>query len=352
MTTKGQGAQTNPDNRFAQHTSEVDESYLNYLAFEGEEMVSKTKVIEVFPKSVVNAVTSPDVPMEWSMNPYQGCEHGCTYCYARNSHEYWGYSAGVDFERVILVKKNAPEILDQTLKKKSWKASPIVLSGNTDCYQPIERKLGITRACIEVMLKHQHPMGIITKNALVQRDVDLLQQLAQMQLAQVVVSITTLNEDLRQKMEPRTASIKKRLETVEVLSAAGIPVTVLIAPIVPGLNSHEVFELLKASKQAGARDVGYTMVRLNGQIADIFSTWIHETFPDKAQKVLNQIRAAHEGSLKDNQFGRRMKGSGKEVESINQTFKMARKKFFGEPEKMSYNLGLYEQNKNPQLKIF
>ena len=190
------------------------------------------------------------------MNPYQGCEHGCTYCYARNSHEYWGYSAGVDFERVILVKKNAPEILDQTLKKKSWKASPIVLSGNTDCYQPIERKLGITRACIEVMLKHQHPMGIITKNALVQRDVDLLQQLAQMQLAQVVVSITTLNEDLRQKMEPRTASIKKRLETVEVLSAAGIPVTVLMAPIVPGLNSHEVFELLKASKQAGARDVG------------------------------------------------------------------------------------------------
>ena len=352
MTTKGQGAQTNPDNRFAQHTSEVDESYLNYLAFEGEEMVSKIKVIEVFPKSVVNAVTSPDVPMEWSMNPYQGCEHGCTYCYARNSHEYWGYSAGVDFERVILVKKNAPEILDQTLKKKSWKASPIVLSGNTDCYQPIERKLGITRACIEVMLKHQHPMGIITKNALVQRDVDLLQQLAQMQLAQVVVSITTLNEDLRQKMEPRTASIKKRLETVEALSAAGIPVTVLMAPIVPGLNSHEVFELLKASKQAGARDVGYTMVRLNGQIADIFSTWIHETFPDKAQKVLNQIRAAHEGSLKDNQFGRRMKGSGKEVESINQTFKMARKKFFGEPEKMSYNLGLYEQNKNPQLKIF
>jgi len=352
MTTKGQGAQTNPDNRFAQHTSEVDESYLNYLAFEGEEMVSKTKVIEVFPKSVVNAVTSPDVPMEWSMNPYQGCEHGCTYCYARKSHEYWGYSAGVDFERVILVKKNAPEILDQTLKKKSWKASPIVLSGNTDCYQPIERKLGITRACIEVMLKHQHPMGIITKNALVQRDVDLLQQLAQMQLAQVVVSITTLNEDLRQKMEPRTASIKKRLETVEALSAAGIPVTVLIAPIVPGLNSHEVFELLKASKQAGARDVGYTMVRLNGQIADIFSTWIHETFTDKAQKVLNQIRAAHEGSLKDNQFGRRMKGSGKEVESINQTFKMARKKFFGEPEKMSYNLGLYEQNKNPQLKIF
>lgn len=346
MTTKGQGAQTNPDNRFAQHTSEVDESYLNYLAFEGEEMVSKTKVIEVFPKSVVNAVTSPDVPMEWSMNPYQGCEHGCTYCYARNSHEYWGYSAGVDFERVILVKKNAPEILDQTLKKKSWKASPIVLSGNTDCYQPIERKLGITRACIEVMLKHQHPMGIITKNALVQRDVDLLQQLAQMQLAQVVVSITTLNEDLRQKMEPRTASIKKRLETVEALSAAGIPVTVLIAPIVPGLNSHEVFELLKASKQAGARDVGYTMVRLNGQIADIFSTWI------TSQKVLNQIRAAHEGSLKDNQFGRRMKGSGKEVESINQTFKMARKKFFGEPEKMSYNLGLYEQNKNPQLKIF
>ena len=349
---KGQGAQTNPVNRFAQHTSEVDESYLNYLVAEGEEMVSKTKVIEVYPKSIVNAVTSPDVPMEWSLNPYQGCEHGCTYCYARNSHEYWGYSAGVDFERVILVKKNAPELLDQTLQKKSWKASPIVLSGNTDCYQPIERKLGITRACIEVMLKHEHPMGIITKNALVQRDIDLLRQLAEKKLAQVVVSITTLDEDLRNKMEPRTASIKKRLETVEALSNVGIPVTVLMAPIVPGLNSHEVFDVVEAAKQAGAHDIGYTMVRINGQIADIFSTWIETTFPDKAQKVLNQIKAAHDGSLKDNEFGRRMKGSGKEAESINQTFKMARKKFFGEPEKMTYNLNLYEQNKNPQMKMF
>ena len=352
MTTKGQGAQTNPDNRFAQHTSEVDELYLNYLVAESEEMTSKTKVVEVFPKTIVNQVKSPDVPMEWSLNPYQGCEHGCTYCYARNSHEYWGYSAGVDFERVILVKKNASELLDQTLKKKTWKASPVVLSGNTDCYQPIERKLKITRSCIEVFLKHQHPMGIITKNALVQRDIDLLKQLAEKQLAQVVVSITTLNEGLRQKMEPRTASIKKRLETVDALSAAGIPVMVLMAPIVPGLNSHEVFDLLKVAKEAGAHDAGYAMVRLNGQIADIFSTWIEVTFPDKAQKVLNQIKATHNGSLKNNEFGKRMRGSGKEAESINQTFKMARKKFFGEPEKMTYNLNSYEQNKNPQMKMF
>lgn len=352
MSTKGQGAQTNPDNRFAQHTSEVCESYLNYLVAEGEEMVSKTKVVEVFPKSIVNKVTSPDVPMEWSLNPYQGCEHGCTYCYARNSHEYWGYSAGIDFERVILVKKNAAELLDQALRKKSWKASLIVLSGNTDCYQPIERKLGITRACIEVMLKHQHPMGIITKNALVQRDIDILKQLAEKSLAQVVVSITTLDEGLRQKMEPRTASIKKRLETVKALSDAGIPVSVLAAPIIPGLNSHEVFDLVKAAKQSGATDVGYTMVRLNGQIADIFSAWIQETFPDKAQKVLSQIKAVHNGSLKDNEFGRRMRGNGKEAESINQTFKMARKNFFGEPEKMTYNLALYDQNKDPQMKLF
>ena len=349
---KGQGSQTNPNNRFAQHTSEVDDSYLNYLVAEGEEVASKTKVIEVYPKSIVNKVTSPDVPMEWSLNPYQGCEHGCTYCYARNSHEYWGYSAGIDFECIILVKKNAPLLLDQTLQKKSWKASPIVLSGNTDCYQPIERKLKITRACLEVMLKHQHPIGIITKNALVQRDIDLLKQLAQKQLVQIVVSITTLDEDLRQKMEPRTASAKKRLETVEALSNAGIPVSVLMAPIVPGLNSHEVFDLLKAAKEAGARDAGFTMVRLNGQIADIFSTWITEVYPDKAEKVLNQIKATHQGSLKDNEFGRRMRGSGNEADAIKQTFKMARKKFFGNPGKLDYNLELYDQTKKPQLKLF
>lgn len=349
---KGQGAQTNPHNRFVSHKHEIDEEYLNYLVAEGEEMKAKTNIINVNPKSIVNEVKSPDVPMEWSLNPYQGCEHGCTYCYARNSHEYWGYSAGVDFERVILVKKNAPLLLDQTLNRKSWKASPIVLSGNTDCYQPIERKLEITRKCIEVLLKHQHPMGIITKNALVQRDIDLLSQMAEKDLVQVVISITTLNEDLRQKMEPRTASAKKRLETVEALSKAGIPVMVLTAPIIPGLNSHEIFDLVKAAKASGARDVGFTMVRLNGQIADIFSTWIHETFPEKAEKVLNQIKATHKGSLKDNEFSRRMRGSGNEADSIRQSFKLAKKKLFGMPEMFEYNLELYEQLKHPQLKLF
>lgn len=349
---KGQGAQTNPHNRFAAQKHEVDDEYLDYLVAEGEEMKAKTKIINVTPKSIVNEVKSPDVPMEWSLNPYQGCEHGCTYCYARNSHEYWGYSAGIDFERVILVKKNAPLLLDQTLNRKSWKASPIVLSGNTDCYQPIERKLEITRKCIEVLLKQQHPMGIITKNALVQRDIDLLSQMAEKDLVQVVISITTLDEDLRQKMEPRTASAKKRLETVEALSKAGIPVMVLTAPIIPGLNSHEIFDLVKAAKQAGARDIGFTMVRLNGQIADIFSNWIHETFPDRAEKVLNQIKATHKGSLKDNEFGRRMRGSGNEADSIRQTFNLAKKKFFGAPEKFKYNLELYGQKKEPQLRLF
>lgn len=349
---KGQGAQTNAHNRFASNTHEIDEEYLNYLVAEGEELDTKTKIIHVNPKSIVNEVKSPDVPMEWSLNPYQGCEHGCTYCYARNSHEYWGYSAGIDFERVILVKKNAPLLLDQTLSRKSWKASPIVLSGNTDCYQPIERKLEITRKCIEVLLKHQHPMGIITKNALVQRDIDLLKQMAEKNLVQVVVSITTLDEELRRAMEPRTASAKKRLETVEVLTKAGIPVMVLTAPIIPGLNSHEIFDLVKAAKDAGARDVGYTMVRLNGQIADIFSIWVQQTFPDRAEKVLNQIKAVHEGSLKDNEFGRRMRGSGNEADSISQTFKLAKKKFFGKTEKFKYNLDLYNQLKQPQLKLF
>ncbi|MEQ9187658.1 MAG: PA0069 family radical SAM protein [Cryomorphaceae bacterium] len=348
----GQGAQTNPHNRFHRQSYEVSDAFLDYLVAEGEEQKRKTKVIEIHPKTIVNAVKSPDVPMQWSLNPYQGCEHGCTYCYARNSHEYWGYSAGIDFERVLLVKRNAPALLEATLKQRSWKGDPVVLSGNTDCYQPIERQFGITRKLLEVFWKFKHPVGIITKNALVQRDIDLLGPMAEKNLAHVVLSITTLDDDLRRKMEPRTASVKKRLETVEALSAAGIPVTVMMAPIVPGLNAHEIFNLLKAVKKAGARDVSYTLVRLNGQVADIFSDWVRQTFPDRAERVLNQIRSVHGGSLQANAFGRRMRGSGKVALHIKDTFSLARQRVFGMPDKLQLNRELYQQYRVPQLRLF
>lgn len=350
--TTGQGAQLNPHNRFHAHRSEVNDEYLDYLVAEGEDQKRKTKIIEIHPKTIVNEVKSPDVRMNWSLNPYQGCEHGCVYCYARNSHEYWGYSAGVDFERVLLVKRNAPALLDATLKQKSWKGEPIVLSGNTDCYQPIERNFGITRKLIEVFWKHRHPMGIITKNALVQRDLDLLAPMAQKNLVHVVVSVTSLDESLRQNLEPRTASIRKRLETIEALSSAGIPVTVMMAPIIPGLNSHEIFDVLSAVKQAGAREAAYTMVRLNGQIADIFKNWITQTYPDKADKVLNQIKEVHVGSLRDKQFGRRMKGSGKVAQHIKETFSLARQKVFGMPDRLVLNQDLFHEMRWPQLRLF
>jgi len=352
-TIKGQGAQINPKNRFVVNELEREPEYLEYLAAEEEEEVAQTEIIETFPKTIVNKVPSPDVPMDWSVNPYQGCEHGCAYCYARSTHEYWGYSAGVDFERKILVKKNAAALLEAKLKSRAWIVSPIMFSGNTDCYQPIERKLEITRQCLEVLLKYKHPVGIITKNALIQRDLDLLTQLADENLVHVVMSITTLDEDLRRSMEPRTASAKRRLETIEKLTKAGIPVSVNMAPIIPGLNSHEIFNLLKAVKDAGARDANYIMVRLNGPVADVFAHWVKSAYPDRADKVLNHILGAHDESLGSNEFGARMRGSGKMAEQIRDTFKLARKQIFGEVEKVELNCNSFlRPSSNGQLNLF
>lgn len=349
---KGQGAQTNPHNKFIQHEKIVDREYLDYLVGEGETLAEKTNYIEVFPKTVINKVDSPDVGMGLSLNPYQGCEHGCTYCYARNTHEYWGYSAGVDFERVILVKKNAPGILAETLQKKSWKASPVVLSGNTDCYQPAERRYEITRQLLEVFWRYRHPVGIISKNALVQRDLDVLEKLNADQLVHVTISVTTLDEEIRSKMEPRTATVRKRLETIKNLSSAGIPVTVMMAPIIPGLTSHEIFDVLEAVKNAGALNAHYTMVRLNGQIGEIFRNWILQVFPDKASKVLNHISGAHGGTLNDSRYGTRMKGEGRMAEQIADTFKLARKRIFGTPAESPLNTSLHASFKSDQMTLF
>jgi len=349
---KGQGAQTNPANRFDSQRYEDEASYLNYLLEEGEEDKVKTKLIEVFPKTIVNKVPSPDVPMDWSLNPYQGCEHGCSYCYARPTHEFWGYSAGIDFERTILYKKNAPALLDATLKQKSWTAKPIMLSGNTDCYQPVEAKLKLTRQLLEVFWQHKHPVGIITKNALLLRDTDILAKLASENLVHVVYSVTTLDEELRRAMEPRTSSAKKRLEAIRTLSALNIPVSVMMAPIVPGLNSHEIFDVLKAVKAAGARDAHYTLARLNGPVGEVFVNWLHQTFPDRAFKVLNQIADSHNGKLSDSKFRHRMRGSGKVADNIASAFSLARMRTFGSPGKLSLNTSLHLETKQPQLKLF
>jgi len=350
---KGRGAQINVHNRFLQHSTEISDDFLNYCAAEGDSADdNRTHYIEVFPKTIVNKVESPDVGMAYSMNVYQGCEHGCIYCYARNSHEYWGYSSGLDFERRILVKKSAPKLLEEKILGRNWEGDTIVMSGNTDCYQPAEKKFRLTRQCLEVFLKYRHPVAIITKNALIMRDMDILTELSRDNLIGVNMSITSVSEKTRGVLEPRTATIKKRFDTVKSLSDAGIPVNVMIAPIIPGINSHEVFPIAKAAADAGARSIGYTVVRLNGAIGEIFTDWIRKAMPDRAEKVLNQIKACHDGTLNDSRWGDRMRGDGEFAAMIRSQVGMARKKFFAGREFPSLNHSLFPQYRSGQLDIF
>lgn len=346
---KGRGAQINTANPYlaneyvAEHVEGIDAPLLQN---------EKTTFIRETPKKIVNRIDSPDVGLSMSMNPYQGCEHGCIYCYARNTHQYWGLSAGLDFERKIIVKENAAELLEKQLQHPKWKVEPIMLSGNTDCYQPAERKWRITRKMLEVLVKCKHPVGIITKNALILRDLDLLQQLQADNLVHVNISITTLDEKLRSKLEPRTASAMKRMAAVEKLAVAGIPVNVMMAPIIPGLNSHEIPQLAKTAAEHGASSIGYTMVRLNGAVADIFKDWIHLHFPDRAEKVLHLIEACHGGQLGDSRFGKRMRGEGQEASSIANLFKLSRSKYFADRSMPTLNTEAFCPVGGKQLNLF
>lgn len=350
---KGRGAQRNVHNRFFELSHEMRDDFLEFCEKEGEIAdKNKTLYLNVFPKTIVNKVTSPDVGMAYSMNMYQGCEHGCIYCYARNSHEFWGYSAGLDFERRILVKKTAPNLLEAHLKKKNWKAHPIVMSGNTDCYQPAEKKFELTRQCLGVFLKYKHPTAIITKNALILRDLDLLKALAKDNLISVNVSITSLSEDTRRILEPRTATIKRRLQVVKELSDNGIPVNVMLAPIIPSINSHEILPMAKAVSEAGALSIAHTIVRLNGAIGEIFTDWIKKTLPDRADKVLHQIENCHGGTLNESRYGVRMRGEGNIAKQINDLVKLARLKYFKDKSMPRLNTDLHEQYKVGQMKLF
>lgn len=349
---KGRGAQINPTSPYEKTVRDQEPIDWALALEEWETNELRTEYLETHPKTILNKVISADIPIPWSMNPYQGCEHGCVYCYARNTHPYWGFSAGLDFERKILVKRNAAELLETELKKKNWRAEPVMFAGNTDVYQPAERKFGITRACLEVFWKYRHPVSIITKNSLILRDLDLLKQLASERLVHVAISITTLNDELRQLLEPRTASVKQRLRTVETLSAAGIPVFVMMAPIIPGLNDHEILSLVKTVAACGALGVGHSMVRLNGDVAIIFEDWIRKTMPDRADKVLNQIRDTHGGSLEEKRFGKRMRGEGHFAEIIHQQFRVAKDKYLKDKKMPALNLELHEHFKSAQLRLF
>jgi DNA repair photolyase len=346
---KGRGAQFNPKNKFLkgeyiqEHAEAIDD---------WEQEPRKTEYIYDDSRTLVNEVKSPDVGMMYSANPYQGCEHGCIYCYARNSHEYWGYSAGLDFESRIVVKKNAPQLLRKFFENKNWEPAPISLSGNTDCYQPIERKMKITRQLLQICLEYRNPVGVISKNALILRDLDILKELAKLNLVRVFSSITSLDEDLRRVLEPRTASYRSRLKVVETLSKNGIPTGIMNAPLIPGLNDTHMHDVLKAASEAGALWAGYTVVRLNGAIGTIFHDWLYKAFPDRAEKVWNLICSCHEGHVNDSRWGTRMVGDGKFSELIRTQFKLYCRKFGLNETVMEYNTKDFRRVRNGQLPLF
>jgi DNA repair photolyase len=323
----GRGAGVNPPNRFERVRTEEDFEQLDAT----EEMPQARRLPTVFlPNETRRLITendSPDVPFRFSINPYRGCEHGCAYCYARPGHETLGMNAGLDFETRILIKYDAPQRLRSELAADGWGAEPITLSGVTDCYQPAERKFRLTRGCLEVMLEARQPVGIITKNVLVTRDLDLLSPLAANHLVHVYLSITTLDAELARTMEPRTATPQAKLRAIRELSSAGVPVGVMTAPIIPGLNDCEIPAILEAAQEAGARSAGYVLLRLPFAVRPIFEEWLTRNYPEKADRVLALIRSTREGKLNNYQWGSRMRGQGPYAEQIAQTLKVFKKKF-------------------------
>ena len=346
---KGRGAQSQIANRFSKE--QLEPFFEDVYEADAANPV-KTKYFEVFPKTIINKVPSPDVPMNFSINPYQGCEHGCSYCYARPTHEYWGYGPGLDFETNILVKKNAPDLLRNAFDRSSWNGAGIMLSGNTDCYQPIERRSGITRSLLKVFAEYRNPVGIITKNSLVLRDIDLLIDLNEDNLVHVVVSLNTLDDATRQLLEPRASAVSQRLKTIKELSQAGIPVSVLIAPIVPGLTDHELIPLVETLAGHGARDIGHIIARLNGPIESIFTEWLERSLPERKDKILNAIADCHGGSVADSRAHVRMKGEGKRAQAIKDTIALAKQRFLSGTKMPELNTAAFKRPPKGQLGLF
>jgi DNA repair photolyase len=341
------GAPENPANRFEKIHLEPDADWNP-----DEDVLPRTQLLKDLSQTAITYNDSPDVGFSASVNPYRGCEHGCIYCYARPTHEYLGFSAGLDFESKIMVKENAPELLRKELAAKKWQPQVIVMSGVTDCYQPVERKLKITRRCLEVLLEFRNPVAIITKNFLVTRDIDLLSELAKYNCASVTLSVTTLDNDLRKVMEPRTSPPQARLNAIRKLSDAGIPVSVNVAPIIPGLTDHEMPAILKAAREAGATSAGFTVVRLPYANAALFEKWLETHFPDRKEKVLNRLRAMRGGKLYDAQWGSRMRGEGIFAEQIAAMFRVARRKAGFQNERGELSTAFFRRAGGTQLALF
>ena len=336
----GRGAQFNTRNKFLKN--EISKEHIEAID-DWIESDIKTQFIDVMAKSIVNKVDSPDVGMFYSMNPYQGCEHGCIYCYARNSFEYWGYSAGLDFESKILVKRNAPQLLRKFLMNPKWECVPISISGNTDCYQPAEKKFRITRALLEVCTEFNQPAGIITKNAGIMKDKDILQKMAEKRLVSVLITITSLNEDLRRTMEPRTTTANQRLKTIEMLSKAGVQTGVMMGPMIPGLNEHELPAIVRAAANAGASFSAYTFIRLNGAVKLLFHDWLYKNFPDRADKIWHLMEASHNGKVNDSRWGVRMSGEGQVADLVADQYYIYTKKYGLQHERLGLDCSMFRR---------
>ena len=314
------GTSTNPPNRFEQLHVELDDEE------RAADSASRTLYYRDTSRTVLAENDSPDVGFRFSLNPYRGCEHGCSYCYARPSHEYLGFSAGLDFERRIMVKDAAPELLRATLRSRRWQPQVVALSGNTDCYQPIEQRLQVTRRCLEVFVEFRNPVAVITKSALVARDADLLAELARYGAARVFVSVTTLDPELARRMEPRAAQPPKRLEAVAALARAGVSVGLMIGPVIPGLNDAEIPRILEAGAASGAEAASWVLLRLPKPLDQLFEGWLGEQFPERRERVLNRIRETRSGRMSDPRFGHRGRGEGEYAAQIAALFHAAARK--------------------------
>jgi DNA repair photolyase len=317
----GRGAADNPPNRFIPLYRERADDWRAE-----DDPAPTTLFFRDESRSIIATNDSPDVGFEFSLNPYRGCEHGCVYCYARPTHEWLSLSAGLDFESRIFVKEDAPELLRKELSSPKWVPRTVSLSGITDCYQPAERRLKLTRRCLEVFAEFKNPVGIVTKSALVTRDIDVLKELAAVNAAAVFLSVTSLDPELARVMEPRAAAPAARLRAIEELARAGIPVGVLTAPVVPGLTDHEIPAILDACAGAGATTAGYVVLRLPFAVKDIFAAWLDRHFPARKEKVLGRLRETRGGKLNDSRFGTRMRGEGEWAEVFREFYRLHRKR--------------------------
>ncbi|HEX4125241.1 MAG TPA: PA0069 family radical SAM protein [Tepidisphaeraceae bacterium] len=349
----GRGTALNPPNRFETLRIEADLEHLEgdeeYLDRFGRPV---TQYLVDASQSIIARNDSPDVGFTHSINAYRGCSHGCIYCYARPGHEYLGFSAGLDFETRIMVKPRAAELLRGELSSPKWRPTLLAMSGVTDCYQPIEKTLRLTRSCLEVLAEFRNPVGVITKNHLVTRDIDLLSELAKFDAARVFVSVTTLDEKLTAKMEPRTSVPKRRLAAIEALATAGITVGVLMAPVVPGLTDHEIPAVLKAAAEAGAKTAGYVPLRLPGAVAPLFEQWLEQHFPDRKDKVLNRVRALRGGKLNDPNFGSRMRGQGVWADQLKTIFDLSKRRAGLDREIPPASIAAFRRPSGPQMTMW